>query len=61
MWYPRATIDRSRFSIIPIDTAHWLGAQDRGVIRRTNPSLIPLASNVDAIMAGAISFVAVGV
>lgn len=46
--------DRSRFSIVPIGSQHsgW-GLKIDGVIRRSNPSLIPLAAYVDAIMAGA--------
>jgi hypothetical protein len=46
--------DRSRFSIVPIASLHtgWALKFD-GIIRRSNPSLIPLAAYVDAIMAGA--------
>jgi hypothetical protein len=48
------TLDRSRFSITPIGSlaAGWALKVD-GVIRRSGPSLLPLAAWVDAVMAGA--------
>lgn len=46
--------DRSRYSIVPIGSAHTgFALKVDGVIRRSNPSMVPLAAYVDAIMAGA--------
>jgi hypothetical protein len=46
--------DRSRYSIIPIGSlaTSW-GLKVDGIIRRSGPSLLPLAAYVDAVMAGA--------
>jgi hypothetical protein len=41
LFYLHAMIDRSRFSIIPIDTARWLGAQDRRRHPPHEPQLDP--------------------
>jgi hypothetical protein len=51
--YPSAMTDRSRYSIIPIGRLHtgWVPKVD-GIIRRSSPSLIPLAAYADAIVAG---------
>jgi hypothetical protein len=46
--------DRSRFTIVPIGSAHtgWALKVD-DVIKRSGASMLPLAAYVDAIMAGA--------
>lgn len=45
---------RSRYRIVPIGSLHtgW-GLEIDGVIKRSHPSMIPLAAYVDAILAGA--------
>ena len=46
--------DRSRYSITPIGSlATGWGLKVDGIIRRSGPSLMPLAAYVDALMAGA--------
>ena len=46
-------LDRSRFSIVPIGSAaNGFALKIDGVIRRSGPSLLPLAAYVDAVMAG---------
>ena len=47
-------LDRSRFSIVPIGSLGngWAPKVD-GMIRRSGPSLVPLAAYVEAVMAGA--------
>jgi hypothetical protein len=46
--------DRSRFRIVPVGSLHtgWALYVD-GTLSRSNPSMIPLAAYVDAVMAGA--------